>query len=184
MRRLLAGLFAMFIVVLPAAASAERVRALIDINDQTMTVDWGGGAVETWTVSTGGRRSETPTGRFRGYRWSKDHWSSQFDAPMPWAVFIHQGYAIHANDGRLGRPTSHGCVRLSIANARRFYEETRRRGVDVEIIGSTAEAVRSLEPTQRERTRTSGRSGSAAGSAQSRFVASALDDAFVPRSQR
>ncbi len=40
---------------------------------------------------------------------------------MPHSVFFHGGYAIHGTNavGSLGRPASHGCVRLAPAMPRR-----------------------------------------------------------------
>jgi hypothetical protein len=56
---------------------------------------------------------------------SRLHYSRQYDwAPMPYAVFFNQGVAVHATNavGSLGRPASHGCVRLALNNARTFYD--------------------------------------------------------------
>ncbi len=43
---------------------------------------------------------------------------------MPWSVFFYKGYAIHGTTeiSQLGRPASHGCVRLHPDNARIFYD--------------------------------------------------------------
>jgi len=52
------------------------------------------------------------------------HYSKKYDnAPMPYSIFFTGGYAIHGTPhvGNLGRPASHGCVRLSPANARTLY---------------------------------------------------------------
>ena len=42
---------------------------------------------------------------------------------MPHSIFFSGGYAIHATPhvGNLGRPASHGCVRLSPSNAATLY---------------------------------------------------------------
>ena len=52
-------------------------------------------------------------------------------SPMPYSVFYHGGYAIHGTGAvsRLGRPASHGCVRLHTANAKTFYNLVRRVGM-------------------------------------------------------
>ena len=44
-------------------------------------------------------------------------------SPMPHSLFFHGGYAIHGTGAirQLGRPASHGCVRLHPANARALY---------------------------------------------------------------
>ncbi len=60
-------------------------------------------------------------------------YSKQWDnAPMPHAVFfIRDGHAIHATyDVRnLGRPVSHGCVRLSPKSAATLYALVRKNGL-------------------------------------------------------
>jgi lipoprotein-anchoring transpeptidase ErfK/SrfK len=59
------------------------------------------------------------------------HYSRKYDnAPMPHSVFFHYGYAIHATDAvkALGRPASHGCVRLSPANASKLFALVKQHG--------------------------------------------------------
>jgi lipoprotein-anchoring transpeptidase ErfK/SrfK len=43
---------------------------------------------------------------------------------MPHSIFFHGGYAIHATDAinKLGRPASHGCIRLHPRNARWLFQ--------------------------------------------------------------
>ena len=50
---------------------------------------------------------------------------------MPFAIFFKGGYAVHATyeTKRLGRPASHGCVRLSPNNAATFYQLANRNGL-------------------------------------------------------
>jgi L,D-transpeptidase catalytic domain len=71
-------------------------------------------------------------------------YSKQWDnAPMPHAVFFtKEGHAIHgANEvKRLGRPASHGCVRLSPQNAATLYALVKENGLDntqVILVGLT-----------------------------------------------
>ena len=51
---------------------------------------------------------------------------------MPYSVFFHGGYAIHGTTEirSLGRPASHGCVRLHTNNAARLFELVQRHGKD------------------------------------------------------
>ena len=105
------------------------VTATISISEQRMTlkvVDKTGTAQTfVWKVSTGKTGFETPTGAWKPTRLSIDHRSKTYDdAPMPFAVFFTGGYAIHATDAvaRLGKPASHGCVRLAKANAAMFFD--------------------------------------------------------------
>jgi lipoprotein-anchoring transpeptidase ErfK/SrfK len=58
-------------------------------------------------------------------------YSRKYDnSPMPHSVFFHGGYAIHGTNAvrSLGRPASHGCVRLAPGNARILYNLVQAHG--------------------------------------------------------
>ncbi len=104
-------------------------------------------------ISTGKQGHETPLGRFKVIQKDIDHHSNLYGkyldaddrviksnvdvrkdplppfahfqgAPMPYFVEFSPGYGLHA--GYLpGYAASHGCVRLSRWDARRFYNATR-----------------------------------------------------------
>ena len=91
---------------------------------------------------------ETPNGSFRTFRMEADHYSKEFDdAPMPHSIFFTKiGHAIHGTDSvnRLGSPASHGCVRLSRANAATLYALVEEQGVlntTVTLTGSSQVAL-------------------------------------------
>ncbi len=102
-------------------AAQAKIAITVDKNAQMMTVAVDGVERYQWPVSTGIPSYETPNGSFRTFRMEQDHFSKEFDdAPMPNSIFFTKiGHAIHGTDfeGRLGTPASHGCVRLSKANA-------------------------------------------------------------------
>ena len=104
------------------AFTPARADLLIQIDKaaQQMTVTADGELLYTWPVSTGIARYDTPDGAFTPFRKEKEHYSREWDdAPMPYSIFFTQkGHAIHGTNHRsLGRPASHGCVRLSVAHA-------------------------------------------------------------------
>ena len=106
-------------------ASAKALVAEIDLSAQRLTVVYNGEALATWKISTGRAGFRTPTGTFRPQRMYRDYFSRQYDgAPMPNAVFYDRGYAIHGSYevSSLGRPASHGCVRLAPANAEKLFD--------------------------------------------------------------
>jgi lipoprotein-anchoring transpeptidase ErfK/SrfK len=114
----------------PASASADVV-ARISKSSQTMDVYVHGTHYYSWTVSTGRGHYATPSGTFRPKRLERRWYSTKYNyAPMHYAVFYSGGYAIHATSevDRLGRPASHGCVRLSPSNAAQFYSLVRSHG--------------------------------------------------------
>jgi lipoprotein-anchoring transpeptidase ErfK/SrfK len=106
------------------ASAAQQVVATVSISKQVMEVTVDGQQVFEWKVSTGGKGYVTPTGKFKPTRMHEMWYSKKYDnAPMPHSVFFHGGYAVHATPHvkNLGRPASHGCVRLHPDNAQDFY---------------------------------------------------------------
>jgi lipoprotein-anchoring transpeptidase ErfK/SrfK len=107
----------------PSAFAANLV-ARISLSSQTMTVSQNGFVRYRWKVSTARKGYVTPQGSWSAKWLSRDHRSRKYDnAPMPYAVFFNGGYAVHATFDlkRLGRPASHGCIRLHPENAAEFF---------------------------------------------------------------
>lgn len=129
-------------------AAQAKVAITVDKDNQEMSVAVDGVERYHWPVSTGIPSRETPNGSFRTFRMEADHYSKEFDdAPMPNAIFFTKvGHAIHGTDsvGRLGSPASHGCVRLSRANAATLYALVQQEGVlntTVTLTGSAQVAL-------------------------------------------
>ena len=136
------------LTLLASTAAEARVDITVDKDNQVMTVAVDGVARYHWPVSTGIPSRETPNGTFRAFRMEEDHFSKEFDdAPMPHSIFFTKiGHAIHGTDweSRLGTPASHGCVRLSKANASTLYALVQEQGVlntTVTLTGSAAIAL-------------------------------------------
>lgn len=113
------------------AAEAATLVAHVSIATQTMTVMKYGRVLYTWPVSTARKGYVTPRGSFRPTRMHKMWRSRKYDnAPMPYSVFYNGGYAVHGTSHvrSLGRPASHGCVRLQTGNAAAFYSLVREVG--------------------------------------------------------
>ncbi|WP_321344113.1 L,D-transpeptidase [Breoghania sp.] len=122
----------------PATATAAQVKAVISLKDQSMKVTVNGWRRYSWKVSTARRGYRTPSGTFRPTRMYKRYFSKKYhNSPMPYSVFFYHGFAIHGTNAvkHLGRPASHGCVRLHPDNARKLYELVERYGkANTEII--------------------------------------------------
>ncbi|MFB9269109.1 L,D-transpeptidase [Bradyrhizobium erythrophlei] len=131
-----------------ASAAQAKIAITVDKDNQEMTVAVDGVERYHWPVSTGIPSYETPNGSFRTFRMEEDHYSKEFDdAPMPHSIFFTKiGHAIHGTDSvnRLGSPASHGCVRLSRANASTLYALVQEQGVlntTVTLTGSSQVAL-------------------------------------------
>ncbi len=117
------------------------VRIDIDLSSQTMHVASGDGESYDWPISSGRRGHLTPQGRFHPIALYPMVHSLKYDnAPMPHSIFFLSQYAIHATNavGALGRPASHGCIRLSPANAGTLYAKVRAQGAAISIVGASA----------------------------------------------
>jgi hypothetical protein len=126
-------LVAVLVALLPGFAPPAWANVLIEIDKSTqhMTVSVDGAPLYDWPVSTGMRGRETPAGSFKPFRMEAEHYSKEWDdAPMPHSIFFTQvGHAIHGSAHRLGRPASHGCVRISTADAATLYALVQEQGL-------------------------------------------------------
>jgi lipoprotein-anchoring transpeptidase ErfK/SrfK len=122
--------------VLFSTSALANYDVVISKRNQTMSVYEDGELIEQWPVSTARRGYVTPSGTFHPYSYQPIHYSKKYDnAPMPHSIFFSGGYAIHATPhvGNLGRPASHGCVRLSPSNASTLYTLTRGEPTTITI---------------------------------------------------
>lgn len=115
-----------------AGPEQGRIVIQIDKSTQRMTVFVDGEKRHVFKVSTGKQGHATPSGSFRVLLMKEMHYSRKYDnAPMPNSLFFtSRGHAIHATTSvrNLGRPASHGCVRLAPRDAKALYDLVERSG--------------------------------------------------------
>jgi len=115
---------------------ANRAAVLINIDktSQQMTVYVDGVERYEWPVSTGRAGYSTPSGTYTATSMNEIWYSKQWDnAPMPHSIFfIKDGHAIHGSFEvkNLGRPVSHGCVRISPKDAAILYALVEENGLE------------------------------------------------------
>ncbi len=91
--------------------------------------------MKSYIVSTGLPRTPTPTGEFKVLSKNTRAWSRAGHLWMPyWMHFSGRGHGIHElpewpggrkeGESHLGKPASHGCVRLGVGSAKEIYEWT------------------------------------------------------------
>jgi lipoprotein-anchoring transpeptidase ErfK/SrfK len=131
------GLVLSLFVIFSAISEADTKRpgapvsVTIDISSQSMAVRVNGWHYASWKVSTARSGYWTPRGNFRVQRMARVYYSRKYDnSPMPNSLFFKGGYAIHGSNylKSLGRPASHGCIRLHPSNAARLYSLVQQHG--------------------------------------------------------
>ena len=137
-------------------ANKAEILVYIDKTNQEMTVSLDGAERYRWPVSTGKAGYATPSGTYTATSMNEIWYSKEYDnAPMPHAVFfMRDGHAIHGTFEvqNLGRPVSHGCVRISPQNAATLYELVRENGLEntkVVLAGSSSGEVARVQPSPR-----------------------------------
>jgi len=129
MRRVL-GLLAVLVLSVFAGAAHAGVDVKVDIPAQRMSVTTTDGEVYDWKISSGRKGFRSPNGVYRPTRLEKNWYSRKYGGAMPYSVFFRGGYAIHGTGavGALGRPASHGCIRLHPANAAKLFALVKKHG--------------------------------------------------------
>ena len=105
----------------------------IDKAKQRMTVFLDGIQKYEWPVSSGRAGYSTPSGTYTATSMNEIWYSKEWDnSPMPHSIFfMKDGHAIHGSYEvkNLGKPVSHGCVRISPENATILYALVKENGL-------------------------------------------------------
>ncbi len=120
------------------SAAKATVDVSIDLAHQRMNVTSQSGSY-SWPISSGRPGYNTPTGVFQSQAMYRMAYSRIYgNTPMPHSIFFSGNYAIHGTNatGALGRPASHGCVRLAPVNAATLFQMVKAEGVRITISGA------------------------------------------------
>jgi hypothetical protein len=120
------------------SSAQALVRIHIDLSAQRMQVEADNGSY-SWPISTAASGYVTPRGSFAPTSLQRMHYSHKYHmSPMPYSIFFLGGYAIHGTyeTSHLGRPASHGCVRLSPDHAAALFHMVQVEGARISISGS------------------------------------------------
>ena len=141
MRRLLraALIAAGSLLILPLCQHVAEAAVVVNIDrsSQSMEVSVDGMPRYHWRVSTARRGYITPPGTYHPQMMARS-WFSRlyYNSPMPHSIFFYGGFAIHGSYeiSHLGRPASHGCVRLDPGNAAILFGLVQREGMGATTI--------------------------------------------------
>jgi len=125
----------------------------IDLTRQQMNVVAQSGSF-TWPISSARSGYVTPVGRYSPYSLQTMHYSRKYHmSPMPHSIFFAGGYAIHGtySVSQLGRPASHGCIRLSPGNAAKLFTMVKAEGASISISGEPPRAYYAKAKKKSER---------------------------------
>ena len=115
-----------------ARPAAAAVSIAVDLTSQTMhVISPATGEEYDWRVSTAASGYATPHGVYHPQSLQVMHYSHKYHmSPMPHSIFFHGGYAIHGtySVAELGRPASHGCIRLDPENAALLFDLVKQQG--------------------------------------------------------
>lgn len=131
-------LLAVGLILIGESRASAFVQIDVDLTSQTMHVRSGSGESYIWPISSGRDGHATPRGVYRPQAlYSMVHSAKYGNALMPHSIFYLRQYAIHGTNavGSLGRPASHGCIRLSPAAAAALFAMVQSQGAQIRIIG-------------------------------------------------
>jgi len=93
----------------------------VDLAHQILSVFRGGHEIGSAVILFGTDGKPTPTGSFTILQKDADHYSSSYDAPMPYMLRLtNDGVAIHGSNVREGYAT-HGCIGVPLEFARLLF---------------------------------------------------------------
>jgi len=131
---------------LPQIKNKEKIKKIvIDLSEQKLYLYENNKVVNEYLVSTGKPGMETPQGKFKIYTKNRRQWSKMASLWMPYWMMIEptRGIGIHElpewpngfKEGldHLGKPVSHGCIRLGIGAAEQVYNWA-EIGTEIKIV--------------------------------------------------
>jgi len=133
-----AFVIAILAALLGMAAHADAgIVVTVDKTAQRLSVVVDGVNRYEWPVSTARWGYRTPNGTYRPQWLARKWFSRKYDmSPMPYSIFFNGGYAIHGSYeiSHLGRPASHGCIRLHPDNAAVLFALVKAHMKDTQVV--------------------------------------------------
>jgi lipoprotein-anchoring transpeptidase ErfK/SrfK len=122
-----------FLVTDKARIERALVKLTVDLTRQRLVMT-SSGTVKEFKISSGLAPKNTTPGSGKCYApdfLEEMHYSSLYNkAPMPHSIFFNGNIAMHGTEAEwlLGKPASHGCIRLSKMNAKIVHDTVKANG--------------------------------------------------------
>ena len=101
--------------------SSVEQEVRVDIKNQLFAFYKKGELVFWGRICSGKKGMETPKGKFKVLGKAKDYTSKKYKSKMPYSVrFTNDGHFLHQGTIK-NKPSSHGCVRLSMEDAKKVF---------------------------------------------------------------
>ncbi|MBL7058567.1 L,D-transpeptidase family protein [Patescibacteria group bacterium] len=108
-------------------------RIEVDTSSQVMKYFLGGVKMGDFIVSTGAWNTQTPKGHFKIDYKDPRALAAKYNLWMPWWMSLQHGYfgihelpewsnGVKEGEDHLGKPVSHGCIRLGVGPAKYIYD--------------------------------------------------------------
>jgi hypothetical protein len=146
-----AAVFAVATLLAGVTPAQAAIVVTVDKSAQELSVTVDGAERYHWPVSTARWGYNTPNGTYRPQRLERKWFSRKYDwSPMPYSIFFNEGYAIHGSYeiSHLGRPASHGCIRLHPENAALLFALVKDHVGDTTIVVTGEKPDKVQEKTQ------------------------------------
>jgi hypothetical protein len=137
MPRLMIAIAAVAALLGGLARAEAGIVVTVDKSAQRLSVAVDGFPRYEWPVSTARWGYRTPNGSYRPQWLARKWFSTKYDgSPMPYSIFFNGGYAIHGSYeiSHLGRPASHGCIRLHPQHAAVLFGLVQEHMRDTRIV--------------------------------------------------
>lgn len=128
----------------PLSSTSKKLsqKIIIDLKNQKLKYLVSDQVLKEFIISSGKASMKTPVGTFKIINKNKKAWSNTYKLWMPYWLGLGNGsFGIHElpiwpsgyreGASHLGKPVSHGCVRLGIGAAQYIYE---RVGVGTNVV--------------------------------------------------
>ena len=124
--------------LIPHICEKRGWHACYDRKRHQLTLWHNGWIHNSWLGRSGDLGVETRLGNFTVYYRDKDHVSSLYDLPMPYAQFFSGGQALHGSVLMVDPwvDHSHGCINMYIKDARQLWGLTSQVKLYVTVYGA------------------------------------------------